>query len=140
MEKDQEHKPIEELKDLEKQIQQEEKKVHELERELHDEQEKIRELAEDVKKEQRDLHRFVWVAVITASGNWPKEDFEKRTREEKVKLFLEIAARELRILSTNGWIAKVGGHEIDQEKSYEENGLKGEVCIDYGPKHTGGGA
>ena len=80
------------------------------------------------------------MAVVTASGNWPREGFEKVARHEHVNVFLAKAAAELKIVSTQGWIAKDGDKVIQQDRTFAENNLSGEISIDYGPAHTGGGA
>lgn len=82
---------------------------------------------------------FVQVAVITTSGSVPKVGFEKVPNHQKIKVFLEQAAKELKLVSTEKWIAKVDNKELRIEDTYLENGLSGEVSIDYGPREGGGG-
>ena len=81
----------------------------------------------------------VEVAVITTSGSWPAEGFLKVPAHQKVRQQLNEAVRELKISDTTGWVAKVNGREIDIERNYIENGLSGQVSIDYGPREGGGG-
>jgi len=140
MENEHEPQPGEDLKRLEKELHQEEQQLEDLEDELDQEKHKVHELAEKVEAEERNLRDFVYVEVITASGNWPKEGFEKIARHEIVKVFLDKAASERKIVSTQGWVAKVGDKVIQQDRTYAENNLSGEISIDYGPPHTGGGA
>ncbi|MEX2231640.1 MAG: hypothetical protein WD824_05745 [Cyclobacteriaceae bacterium] len=82
----------------------------------------------------------VQVVVVTTSGSWPKEGFEKIAAHQKVKLFLDKAIRKLNIVTTQQWAVKVGGKVIDPEKTYIEQGLFGDVLIDYGPIEGGGGS
>lgn len=88
-------------------------------------------------QEKPDNH--VLVAVVTTSGSYPAEDFERVPANQKVRVFLKKAAQHLHIVSTENWIAKVNGREIDPEKTYEENKLRGKITIDYGPREGGGG-
>jgi len=81
----------------------------------------------------------VQVAVVTTSGSWPVEGYEKAPSNQKVKVVLKKAAHELKIVSTDNWVAKVNGKEINPELSFEENHLTGNVTIDYGPREGGGG-
>jgi hypothetical protein len=82
---------------------------------------------------------FVQVAVVTTSGAYPSEGYEKVPANQKVKIFLAEAARELKIANISNWIARVGNKEINPELSYEDNGLTGEIDIDFGPRESGGG-
>lgn len=81
----------------------------------------------------------VQVAVITTSGSWPAEGFEKTPSNQKVKVVLKKAAKELMIVSTDNWVAKVNGKDINPELSFDENLLTGNITIDYGPREGGGG-
>ena len=49
------------------------------------------------------------------------------------------AAHKLHITDTTGWVALVDDKELKIEESYEDNGLSGQVEIDYGPREGGGG-
>lgn len=95
-------------------------------------------------REQREGHgenmeNFSQVAVVTTSGSFPDEGFAKAPSHQKVRIFLTEAARELKIADHSGWIAMVNNREIDPDKNYDENGLTGEVEIDFGPREGGGG-
>lgn len=85
-------------------------------------------------------NNHVEVAVITASGRWPATGFEEVPSHQKVKTFLAKAARELKITSTEGWLASVGGRDIRPDGSYIDNALTGQIVIDFGPAAGGGGA
>jgi hypothetical protein len=87
----------------------------------------------------RPEERFVEVTVVTTSGTWPSSGAEQVPIHQKVRVQLEKAARYLEITNTDGWIATVGGREIDIEKSYLDNQLSGTVVIDFGPRQGGGG-
>jgi len=79
------------------------------------------------------------VRVVTTSGSYPDQGYDRAPAHQPVKVQLAEAVRKLRIRDTNGWVALVNGTQIEPEKSYEANGLKGDVVIDYGPKEGGGG-
>jgi hypothetical protein len=86
------------------------------------------------------IENHVDVVVLTTSGTYPEQGFDRTPSHQKVKVILKQAATKLRIVSTENWIAKVGGVEINPELSFEENHLTGQVTIDYGPREGGGGA
>jgi hypothetical protein len=81
----------------------------------------------------------VEVVVVTTSGSYPTTGTDRVSAHQPVRNQLAKAARELHIVDTAGWIARVDGREIDVEKSYVENHLAGTVRIDYGPREGGGG-
>ena len=90
-----------------------------------------------MEKEQKE--QFIEIAVVTTSGTYPSEGYNRTPTHQKVRVELEKAAKELKITSTDGWFAEVGGKEIDVEKSYLDNGLSGKIFINWGPRHGGGG-
>jgi hypothetical protein len=83
--------------------------------------------------------RKVEVAVVTTSGSWPASGFNGVPERQPVKHELEEAARHLGIVNTSGWIATVNGRQINTDASYLENGLSGQITIDFGPREGGGG-
>lgn len=82
----------------------------------------------------------VQVAVVTTAGSFPSEGYEPEPIHQKVEQLLKKAAKQLGIIDTSRWIAKVSGREVDPAKSYEENDLSGQFEIDWGPREGGGGA
>lgn len=80
------------------------------------------------------------VAVLTTAGSYPGEGFDEVPENQTIKVELEHAAKALKLTNTTNWVAKVGGTELDIEKSYATNHLSGKVEINYGPRETGGGA
>lgn len=86
---------------------------------------------------------LVRVSISTTSGFYPAEGFNEVRDHQKVELELEKAKKELKIKDTAGWVATVtspaGKRTIDPAKTYNENGLSGEVEIDWGPSEGGGG-
>lgn len=88
-------------------------------------------------KTQNENH--VLIVVITTSGIWPADGYDKTPVHQKVKVILKQAANKLGIVSTDNWVAKVGVREIDPELTFEQNNLSGTVSIDYGPRESGGG-
>lgn len=83
--------------------------------------------------------QHIGVVVITTSGFWPSDGYDLVPSHQKVRIQLERAARELRLTDTSNWMAKAAGTELNVDASYIENGLSGQVGIDYGPREGGGG-
>lgn len=81
----------------------------------------------------------LFVAVITTAGTFPSEGFDEVPENQPVKVALGQASKSLGITSTNGWIATVGGRELNINQSYVENNLTGNVEINWGPREGGGG-
>jgi len=100
----------------------------------------LAETLEDGMMSQRDRD-FVEVAVSTTSGLFPASGTDRVPVNQKVRVQLDKAARELRLADTAGWIATAGNppQGINPDRSYEENGLSGTVEISWGPEHGGGG-
>lgn len=86
-----------------------------------------------------DSSHHIEVAVVTTSGSWPEEGFDKVPVHQAVKHQLEKAAKKLHIADTTNWVALVAGKKLDIEKNYLENNLSTQVTIDYGPSEGGGG-
>jgi hypothetical protein len=82
---------------------------------------------------------FVEVSVVTTSGSFPSQGFERVPKHQKVKVVLEKTAAHLGIADTGGWIATVSGREIKIDTSFIDNGLSGQIEIDFGPREGGGG-
>lgn len=91
------------------------------------------------RKDENQEDNFIRVAVVTTAGAYPYNGFEKVPVHQKVRVFIDKATKELGITDYSNWIAKFGNNTIDVEKNYEENGLSGEVEIDFGPVAGGGG-
>ena len=90
-------------------------------------------------KEHHPVEQFVQVAVITTSGSYPENGYERTPKHQKIRVILQKAARALNITDTTDWIASVDDRELNIEGNYLENHLDGEVEIDYGPREGGGG-
>lgn len=82
---------------------------------------------------------FVQVAVATTSGFYPDDGADRVPIHQPVEVQLEKAKKALKIADTSGWIVTVNGVKIDPAKSYTDNGLTGDVELDWGPDHGGGG-
>ncbi len=78
------------------------------------------------------------VAVITTSGAYPAEGFELVPLTQPLKVELAHAAKNLGIKDTTGWIAHIGTRELNPDLTYADQGLAGQVEIDYGPREGGG--
>lgn len=83
--------------------------------------------------------QHIKVVVVTTSGIYPMEGSDEVPVHQPVKVELEKAQRKLEITDTTGWIVTVGGKPIEPTQSYADNGLKGSVKLDWGPKEGGGG-
>lgn len=94
-------------------------------------------MAEDSPEAPHGSH--VEVVIITTSGSYPSNGTERVAANQPVRIELAKAVRELHIVDTTAWIARVNGTEINPEKSYTQDGLTGTVKIDYGPREGGGG-
>ncbi len=87
----------------------------------------------------REGESHIAVVVITTSGTYPLNGTDEVPVNQPVRVVLEKAQRKLDITDTAGWIVAVGNTVIDASKSYADNGLKGSVKLDWGPKEGGGG-
>ena len=81
----------------------------------------------------------VFVAVITTAGSYPPEGFDEVPDHQPVKVILAQASSRLGISNTEGWVASVGGRELNTQQNYVENQLAGAVEIHWGPREGGGG-
>ncbi len=79
------------------------------------------------------------VAVITTSGRWPEQGFEKVASHEPVQTGLTRAEHAPKLVGVNDWLATVGDRELDRHQSFEHQGLSGQILINYGPRAGGGG-
>jgi hypothetical protein len=86
----------------------------------------------------------VKLAISTTAGFFPAEGFDEVAANQKIEVQLGKAARKLEITNTENWVATVntptGRKTVAVASSYIENGLSGEVTIDWGPSEGGGGA
>lgn len=93
--------------------------------------------------EKEGTDQFVSVSVSTTAGFFPAEGFNRVPAHQKVGVELGKAADALKIKDPSGWITTVitstGKKNIDPGRSYLENGLSGELEIDWGPSEGGGG-
>lgn len=90
--------------------------------------------------EAKNRDQFIEVAVSTTSGQFPDEGFKCIPLNQPVKVMLEKAARALGLTETENWVARVDDLEINPGQSYQDNGLSGQITIDWGPSEGGGGA
>ncbi len=92
---------------------------------------------ENVLEEKKD--RFVEVSIVTTSGSYPGNGFDRVPAHQKIHIQLDQAAKDLKIADTRGWLATVNGRELNINASYLENGLEDQIEIDFGPREGGGG-
>jgi hypothetical protein len=88
--------------------------------------------------------RKVKIAISTTAGFFPAEGFDEVAANQKVEVQLGKTARKLEITNTENWVATVytptGKKTVVVASSYTDNGLSGEITIDWGPSEGGGGA
>ena len=84
--------------------------------------------------------RFIHAAISTTSGLFPDEGFKRVPINQPVKVLLKKAADALGLTDTKGWVTRVDDREINPSGSYHDNGLKGNITVDWGPAEGGGGA
>jgi hypothetical protein len=104
----------------------------------HEIEEAIHEIRE-TENHQPDAHH-VAVEIATTSGFYPEGHAERVAINQPVNELLAKAAKALKLTDTTGWVATVDKRTINPTLSYEANGLKGCVIIDWGPPEGGGGA
>lgn len=83
---------------------------------------------------------FVLATVFTTSGVFPAEGALRLPASAPVAEVLARAARKLELGDTATWVTTVGNRDIDASASFAQNGLSGEVEIEWGPREGGGGA
>jgi len=84
-------------------------------------------------------HHEIEVLVYTTSGSYPHHGFVAVPVTDKVSLILADAKEALHLTDTSTWVATVAGNEIDPNRTFEQDGLKGQVTIQWGPREGGGG-
>lgn len=90
-----------------------------------------------------DQANHVAVSISTTAGFYPAEGFDQVAANQPIEVELKKAQHALKINDTTGWVASVitaGGKQVvAPSKSYQDNGLSGQVEIDWGPSEGGGG-
>jgi hypothetical protein len=81
----------------------------------------------------------VEVRVITTAGTFPAAGYDRVPADQHIQVMLKRAADELHLVDTSNWVARSNGVDVQPNRSYAENGLKGRVDLDYGPPERGGG-
>lgn len=85
------------------------------------------------------MSKKIDVSVSTTSGFYPVKGYVRVEEDEKVEFLLEKVQLTLDLKDTKGWQLNVAGKRVDPGKTYAENGLSGEVTLNWGPEHGGGG-
>lgn len=88
---------------------------------------------------QPDKKNFLEVEVVTVSGSYPDEGYVEVPANQKLKVVLAKAEKELGIVDTNGFVAVVDGNEVAVGESYSDLGLSGCITIDWSKREGGGG-
>jgi hypothetical protein len=100
---------------------------------------KMEEALKEIREAAEPSHGQIQVEVGTTSGFYPKEHPDHVPETEPVDVELQKAAKGLNLTNTANWIASVNKRQIDPKLSYEANGLKEKVVVDWGPPAGGGG-
>jgi hypothetical protein len=81
------------------------------------------------------------VQVITPSGIFPDDEKWRQVRaDETVGDLLDRAAKKLKLTNVTDWVAFVGTKELNVGQSFADNGLSGNVEIEWHKREGGGGA
>ena len=89
------------------------------------------------------VEKKLGVAVVTTSGRWPATGFDAVNDNVKLRVALDDAAKHLKLTDTARWVATLAGSTtaLNQDASFKDNGItSGDVVLDFGPSHGGGGA
>ena len=105
-------------------------------------EQEIREAGKEIRDalEAERHHDQILVEIATTSGFYPPDHPDRVPKTEAVEIQLAKAASALKLTNTSNWIASVSKRQINPKLSYEANGLKDKVVIDWGPTAGGGGA
>ena len=82
---------------------------------------------------------FVEIAVHTTAGIYPSADYVEYPSHQPVRHALQTAEKKLKITDSSNWVALIGEKEINPDASYADQGLTGQLDIDWGPREGGGG-
>jgi hypothetical protein len=82
---------------------------------------------------------FVLVTVFTTAGIFPAQGAVRARPDELVSTVLERAAKKLDLKDTATWVVTVDGRTINSTMTFAQNGLTGEVELDWSPPEGGGG-
>lgn len=77
--------------------------------------------------------------VVTTSGNFPADGLRSFSGHEPLHAVLSLAAGQLKLRNTNGWVAKLGDRVLNPQVSLELNGIPSGSQVFWGPQERGGG-
>ncbi len=80
------------------------------------------------------------VQIVTTSGNFPADGLRSFNGHEPLHAVLSLAAGQLKLRNTDGWVAKLGDRVLNPQLSLEGNGIPNGSQIFWGPQERGGGA
>jgi hypothetical protein len=79
--------------------------------------------------------------VITPSGIFPDDEKWRRVKaSDLVSDLLDRAAQKLKLTNVSDWVAFVDDRQINPAQTFEQNGLSGQVEIEWHKPEGGGGA
>src|SRR4051794_9751592 len=81
----------------------------------------------------------VLARVVTSAGTFPRTGENRVKATTLISFVLDDAASDLRLTDTSGWVARVGGRQINPERTFAEENLHGTVKISWGLPESGGG-
>lgn len=80
------------------------------------------------------------VLIYTLEGRWPQGHAADVPKKESIRETLAQAAKDLGLVDTSDWIARIDGNEVNIDKSFEQDHISCLAEIDYGPRESGGGS
>jgi hypothetical protein len=81
------------------------------------------------------------VAVVTPKGFFPNDDDYRRAyANERIQTLLDAVKNKQGITNTDGWVVTVNERVVDPSKTFEEEGLKCVLDMEWHKAEGGGGA
>ena len=82
---------------------------------------------------------LVDIQVVTTSGNYPDTGYQHFNIHEKLGIVLKQAANHLKLVNTDGWVARIGDRILNPDLTIGENAITGPATIRWAPVERGGG-
>ena len=89
--------------------------------------------------QEHEQKNLIDLQVITGSGNFPESGFKQFNIHVKLETVLHDAAIHLKLQNTDGWVARLGGRQLDPSLSLEANHIPDGSKIFWAPTERGGG-
>lgn len=79
------------------------------------------------------------IQVVTTSGNYPETGYQHFNVHEKLSTVLHQAASRLKLVNTDGWVARIGERVLNPDLTIAENAITGPATIRWAPVERGAG-